>query len=74
MYSNYAILYNNLLQLRLQGQMGPYELTLYQQLATTLKQRARLDELLLQRSIQDVKNGKGFDQASGGTPSQGSST
>ena len=67
MYNLYAVMLNNLMQIQLHRALGPYELALYQQLLVTVKQRSRLDELVLQRAIEDMKNGKGSNQASGGT-------
>jgi hypothetical protein len=58
------------MQVSLVRELTQYEEALHNQLLINLKLRARIDELILHRSLEDVKNGRlGDSQTEGGNPS-----
>lgn len=70
----WAQLFGNLICKSTDHELDGYELALYHQLCVTIKQEARLYELILYKSIKEAKDVIWPDQDEGGTSSQDSDT
>jgi len=61
---------NNFMHAKNQRDLDSYEELTYNQLLVTARTHARLNELVMQQHIEEMKDGKGTDQTTGGATPQ----
>ena len=69
-YEIMAQIFANLCSKSIQVELNDYEQVFYNQLCLVLKQRARLEELLLYKTLKEAQDVIWPDQDEGGTPLQ----